>query len=172
MENYRMCLPYLVRFCLTLKETHAREASTCDRCYYSHTRRYYFCGCGHGNHNTREPPFLPEAYWGGQTKDSVAIQMHNNNQGSFTVSSVSMSVATIPLKKMSTPSEDPIPIVSHCCKHATSTPHPCQSEGLERKMHRCGEGWWIGLVWADKEVEEIYWKKPHPGAALGKKGQK
>ena len=143
---YLVCLPYLAHFCLTLKERLAHEASTCDHCYYSHTRRYYSYGCGHGNHNTREPPFLQEVYWEGQTKDLVDIQMHENNQGSFTVSSLSMSVATFPLKKMPTPSKDPVPTLGYCCKHATSTPHPCQSEGLEMKTPRCGKGCWVGPV--------------------------
>lgn len=99
--NYLSCLPYLVRFCLTLKERLAHEARTRDWCYCNHTGRCYSSGCGHGNHNTREPPFLQEVYGGVQTQDLVSIQRHENSQGSLGVSSLSMSVDTFPPKKIS-----------------------------------------------------------------------
>lgn len=102
-ENYLLCSPYLVRFCLTLKERLARAASTCDRCYYSRTGRCCSYGCGHGNHNIREPPFLQEVYWGGQTKDSADIRMHGNDRRSFGVSSLTMAADTFPPKEISTP---------------------------------------------------------------------
>lgn len=49
-------------------------------------------------------PFFKKSVGGGgkQTKDSVHIQMHGNNQILFGVSSLSMSVDTFPRKKIST----------------------------------------------------------------------